>query len=426
MAIINPYAGVNWGSYQRILSVSHQHLSHSSEGLCKRTFTDIYATGVRHFAISRYRPSIITYPPVNDKFTYVANPFSETADIDTLKSTYAVEIDLPQDALLSPNAEHINSYLYINNAWTKWTSLHINGIGSTHESGTTPNTTYQSSDAGESYRELIDHIVSELQYLDGGGIIINHCVWTEQNLKKNYIYDVVRFLEDCLDYSQLVLGTDVIEDGSQKKTFTHTSHTTSEITGEVPTTIEIWDEVLLTGRRCWGFAQPDWNHYLGRNELLVPSFTEQECLKAYRNGAFIGRYSNTNLSVLSISFNNQVFAMETSNADKIDVVIDGVTTQYTGVQSISVNVPSNAVYVRAVAYKINTEYDSSAEMTQANSPYLDICYTQPIMINPVAYSYNPAYDDYTPPTPGPEPDPEPDPEPEDRKRAWYRKDWLWG
>jgi hypothetical protein len=429
MAVINPYANVDWQNAQRVLSVSHQHLSHSSEGLCKKTFDDIYGTGVRHFAISRYRPSILTYPAENGKFVYVANPFSETVDIDTLKSMYSVEIDLPSDALLSPNAEHVNSYLYINNAWTKWTSLHINGIGSTHESGLTPNGTYQNSDAGESYRELIDHIIANLQYNDGGGVIFNHCNWTEANLKRSYQYNVIRLLEDCLDYSPYVLGTDVIEDGVQSKIFTHRQHVAPEITGDVPTTIEVWDTVLLTGRRCWGFAQPDWDHFYGRNELLVPSFTERECLKAYREGAFIGRYSNTNLSVLSVSYSAGSFDISTANADKIEIVVDGVSSLYNGVQFATITVPSDAVYVRAVAYKTNPEYDANAEMTQENSPYLDICYTQPIMINPKTYTYSPAYDDYTPtpePEPEPEPEPDPDPDPDDKKRAWYRKSWMWG
>lgn len=431
MAIINPYAGVDWQNAQRVLSVSHQHLSHSSEGACKNKFAYIYGSGVHHFAISRYRPSIITYPAENGKFVYVANPFSETMDIDELKTTYAVEIDLPQDALLSPNAEHINSYLYINNAWTKWTSLHVNSIGSTHESGLTPNGTYHNSDAGESYRELIDHIVENMQYDDGGGVIINHVIWTEQNLKRNYQYNVVRLLEDCLDYSPYVLGMDIIEEGKQTNTLIHTKHVAPEITGDVPTTIEVWDTVLLTGRRCWGFAQPDWGIKYGRNELIVPAFTEHECLKAYRNGAFISRYSSkddTGLQVSFVAYENGEFTIATENADRIEIVIDGVAANYTEVQSVTCAVPNDAVYVRAVAYKINPEYDSNAEITDKNSPFIDICYTQPIMINPIAYTYNPAYDDHSQPQPEPEPEPEPDPEPdpENEKRAWYRKSWLWG
>jgi hypothetical protein len=59
---------------------------------------------------------------------------------------------------------------------------------------------------------------------------------------------------------------------------------------------QLWDDILRTGRRCWGFFVKDHNTYgRGRNVLLVPkldsrSSAEREAaaLRAYRNGTFFG------------------------------------------------------------------------------------------------------------------------------------------
>src|SRR5690606_13056678 len=58
----------------------------------------------------------------------------------------------------------------------------------------------------------------------------------------------------------------------------------------------LWDDLLRTGRRCWGFFVKDHTTYgRGRNVLVVPALdglppTEREAaaLRAYRQGAFFG------------------------------------------------------------------------------------------------------------------------------------------
>ncbi len=59
---------------------------------------------------------------------------------------------------------------------------------------------------------------------------------------------------------------------------------------------QLWDDILRTGRRCWGFFVKDHNTFgRGRNVLLVPKLDglpaagrEAAALLAYRKGAFFG------------------------------------------------------------------------------------------------------------------------------------------
>ena len=379
--MINPYSDVDLNVTERIQSISHQHLSHTSDALTQSTFDSIYATGVRHFAISRYRPSLITYPfdYTNNTFVYVNNPFGSTDDIDTLKANYSCTVNTENDVVGSPNAEHVYPLLYFNDAWNKWSSVHINGIGSTFESGLVPdpNDGYGNSGVETPYSNAITSILNHLQFADSGGVIINHPYWTNNN--KHFDFDISRFIKDCLDYDSRVLGTDIILDGRQNALEYESN---------------LIDNILSTGRRCWIFCQGDWNLKRGRNELLIPSGlsrTEKEhaCLKAYRDGAFFGRFGNSNLSITSVGYANNTFTMTAANADGINVVIDGVETEHIG-NSVSVSVPNTAKYVRAYAY-IDRDDDPDWEYGETDI-YKDIVFTNPIMINPVEYSYTPAYD----------------------------------
>lgn len=64
--------------------------------------------------------------------------------------------------------------------------------------------------------------------------------------------------------------------------------------------LRLWDEILATGRRCWGFFVKDHNTYgRGRNVLLVPPLDgldpaacEAAALRAYRRGTFFGAVSS--------------------------------------------------------------------------------------------------------------------------------------
>lgn len=408
--MLNPYAEVNWGSCEEVVSVSHQHLSHSMTGsLTPQAIHDkLYATGVRHFAISRYRPSIPCWPfdYEHNQYVYVANPFDSTMPIEELKQEYAFTVQTQPDVIGAPNAEHIDPLIYLNNVSKRWNSIHINAIGSLLESGTVPDPDAGYKNAGLliGYTEAIDNMLENLLYPEGGGVIINHMNFTDNH--KHFVYDVVRFVMDCLDYDPRVLGTDIMEGGNQ---------------GNVAVNRERIDRILLTGRRCWIFCQDDWLTAAkligrGRNVLLIPpglSRTEKEraCLKAYRDGSFYSRFGNSPLRLGSVSYSGGVYSISAPNADGIRIIVDGEATEYSG-STASQSIPVDAVYVRAEAW-IDKDEDPDWIYRETDI-YKDILFTNPIMINPVTYPYDPAYDKTTP-------DPDPDPDPDTTKRRWL----LW-
>lgn len=388
MAVVNPYADVSWGSCEEMVSISHQHLSHSMTGTYtpQKTIDDIYATGVRHFAVSRYRPSIPTWPfdYDNNQFVYVANPLDSELPLEQLRQDYAFPVAIPSDVVGAPNAEHIYPVLYVNNVPNRWSSVHINAIGSLYESGTVPKSGsgYQNSGLDMGYTEAIDGMLNNLLYPDGGGVIINHMNYTDDN--KHFTFDIVRFVMDCLDYDSRVLGTDMIEGGNQERIEVNRARI---------------DRVLTTGRRCWIFCQDDWLTVAkkvsrGRNVLLIPSGlsrTEKQwaCLKAYRVGAFYSRFANSALQLGSVSYSNGVYSISAPNADGIRIVVDGVGTEYAG-SSASQSIPADAVYVRAEAW---IDRDADPDWIYRDSDiYKDILFTNPIMVNPVTHPYAPAYD----------------------------------
>ena len=377
--MINPYSGIDLQSVERVWSVSHQHLSHSSQSAAQSAYNTIYSTGVRHFPVVQYRPSLVpAYSYADNVLKYTAKPIPSDATIADIKADCQYDVTIDNDAICGPNAEHVYPYLYLDNAWYKWTNVHINGLGSEFESGLV-RVDGSFSDAGLlcPYSEGITNILTRLKYPDGGGVIINHPKWTVDNTHKSF--DMARFIEDCLDYDERVLGTDIIESGIQTR---------------LDYDITLADTILSTGRRCWLFCQGDWNQTRGRNELLIPaglSRAEQEyaCLKAYRDGAFFGRYANSDLSITSIGFSNGTFTLTAANADGIKVYIDGTETDYTGT-SVSVTVPSSAKYVRAMAY-INRDDDPDWTYDEGDV-YKDLVFTNPIMVNERTYKYDPAYD----------------------------------
>jgi hypothetical protein len=124
-----------------------------------------------------------------------------------------------------------------------------------------------------------------LLHPDGGGITLNH----PTGKRDDYL--------PMLDFDPRVLGIEVWNQltsgfGSERGFYE---------TGAMPPDhfYRLWDEILATGRRCWGFFVKDHNTYgRGRNVLLVPPLDgldpaarEAAALRAYRRGAFFGAVS---------------------------------------------------------------------------------------------------------------------------------------
>lgn len=313
----NPYKNVNWESDDKIMSISHVHEIN--------VLSDLYNKGVRHLPYSPYYPSDPNrHYPLSEK---VAN--------------------IPTDLMSSPNAEHTNT--------TNGYGEHIIGLGSFFESG---------KPSGESPIGLNDTwqngfkgILENLQYEDGGGVIIAHP--NTLFVKERHLPTLLNYL----DYDSRVLGIEV---------YNHSGMRYPTIYKDIPNGIatHIWDDVLRTGRHKFGYCVIDhagfdiegWGLDLGRNMLLVPEATEHECLKAYRNGNFYGALSGNVIHFTTIQANETTVTATVDLPSTLKIITnDGVVKEVVD-ESINYDVKDSDVFVRIEAYKDR-----------------EILYSQPIM-----------------------------------------------
>lgn len=305
---VNPYRNVNWSTCQKISSVTHAHAKNQEQFNC------LYAGGVRHMGISNYYRSEPFYPVIGGCVSGI-----ESADT----------VIFPNDCIPCPNAEHHN--MTIN-------ALHMCAVGSMFSSGSPEiinpdGTTDRSAEprgmGGQDWRILVKRAAATLKFNDGGGLTINHPTWS--NLSMDNIFDI-------LDYSPYVLGIE--------------AYNTDAVHDE-----EYWDNVLITGRRAWGFFVPDHKHktkpngdWLGRNILLTTDRSEHECLRAYREGRFYGSMMGSDLTFTNISLEGSVISVSTNSAESIDIIEDGGEISYQG-SSCAHQCSSGAIYARVRAHK---------------------------------------------------------------------------
>ncbi|MDF1860385.1 MAG: hypothetical protein P1U87_09220 [Verrucomicrobiales bacterium] len=135
-------------------------------------------------------------------------------------------------------------------------------------------------------------VVGGLLHSDGGGLTLNHPTGKLETYT------------EMLDFDPRVLGIEVWNQltsgfGSDRGFYASMKNPPGHF-------YQLWDQILATGRRCWGFFVKDHNTYgRGRNVLLTPPLAdlppgkrEAALLRAYRNGAFFG-------SVASIATNEK-------------------------------------------------------------------------------------------------------------------------
>ncbi|WP_207398044.1 hypothetical protein [Bremerella alba] len=292
-----PYANLNWDSVQAIGSVTHAHCrsQRSLDLLCRR--------GLRHLAISNYYPSAPCKPDerigqynVGQDFGtvpgegYVHRQFRWNEIIQDPKSGWYDKLpaglqermpfevggpcftQIPSDVIICPNAEHHSMTDH---------NGHFNAVGSEFRSGTFDarskymlNKHGYTMGTGLPWKDAFSRMFAELQVADGGGVTINHPVWSGASHKQ---------LLEFLDFDPRVLGMEI---------WNNTAHM---LNGK-GWSLNEWDAVLATGRRCYAFAVSDHAHnsdpaFQGQNVLLVDANTPAEdlsaaCLRAYRNGDF--------------------------------------------------------------------------------------------------------------------------------------------
>lgn len=295
--LVNPYRNVNISDALRIPSVSHAHTRGTvQEGDSLSPATEpskiqmLYDKNIRHFAISNYHPSAPTYPLIEHWPT------------------------MPNDAIGCPNAEYYGF---------SGIALHANCIGGQ----------LIRYDMGVIWRIGFSEMLNTLILPDGGGITINHPYYSGTPISTQTACEM-------LDFDDRVLGIEVYNGDAN----------TPVEADETP----MWDEILLTGRRCWGFGVPDWgayegNQWKGRNILLVPEATENACLRAYRNGEFYVAYYGSGLTFTSIDVNDSGISVSTNGATMIHIIVDGVKTEYPASNAMK-TFNSVPIYVRVEAF----------------------------------------------------------------------------
>lgn len=333
----NPYTDVNWQRTFRVPSATHMHL------MSQVNLENAYRYGIRHFPVSNYYPSApydattrqsdfrlrqwwparrdgkVLEPPIN--WNEVVNWIDEVEEpyrsAFPFKETGPVYEKIPDDAILSHNAEH---HGFSNSR------AHICSPGSSFASGTFDvHQHYRTRDHGfpvgfgGTWQEAFEGMIAHLDYPDGGGITINHPTWFTR-------FSDAEVLE-MLDFDERVLGIEIYNDYSGRKNWFENPDYKAPDEPEVGFSLRMWDRVLATGRRCWGFCVPDhsaagakdWN---GRCVLLVSEFTEHACLKAYREGRFYGCLKNNGLTVQSFEATNAAISVQLNRAAKVRFISD--------------------------------------------------------------------------------------------------------
>ena len=325
----HPYNGIDWATAHQIRGTTHVHCTTQAD-------LDVVLKRIEFLTLSNYYPSAPWYPlskmtanyyrvhhdfPVMVNGRRVEGPFDWNKIVGKWIKELPPEFQkqypfkeggrifkpLPEGVLEAPNAEH-HDFRFKSGEGRFCPNLHMNSPGSMFASGTFDQgqrLRFQTGvrggycfGSGEYWRTSIDRMIEGLVYPDGGGVTINHPVWSAYD--RNLLLNI-------LDHDPRVLGMEVIEDGHRN--------------GEA-----YWDWVLATGRQCFGFFVPDHSIRIkdgsfGVNVLVTPERSVHACLKAYREGNFYGARRGLNeLKFTRISFDGTTAEAETDKPANLEVI----------------------------------------------------------------------------------------------------------
>ena len=235
--------------------------------------------------------------------------------------------NVSEDILFSPNAEHhgfTNSKAHICCPGSSFISGNIDPQGNKYNLSKHGFVV----GFGDTWQNAFDLIFKELKFADAGGITINHPTWFSKLPESQII--------EMLDYDERVLGIEIYNGSVGRKNW-------SEVPGYEPPnekdfgySTNLWDRILETGRRCWGFSVPDHGvelgtDWIGRNILLVSEFTDHDCLKAYREGSFYGCLKDNGLRVLNFNANEASISVKTNRKATFKFITEkGIVRQSEG------------------------------------------------------------------------------------------------
>lgn len=112
------------------------------------------------------------------------------------------------------------------------------------------------------------------------------------------------------------------------------------------TAIDIWDQLLSSGRRVWGFANDDshrpWEIAKGWNVVQAEECNATAILEALASGRF---YASTGVSVGSIEVSDGTVSIDTENAEAIRLISDhGIIQQVADGSNASFRIPEQLVH----------------------------------------------------------------------------------
>ena len=357
----SPYQGLNWDRIERVHGATHIHIG------SPKILQQVYEVGLRFFTASNYYPSAPYFPfrsmkegqfrpsqkhGVMHKGRYVSGPIDwnslildpESGWAGELEEPYRKELpfkagkamfrDIPSDIIEAPNAEH--------HSFTD-SCAHINSVGSLFASGTFDVRCHYklqekgyARGTGMKWRDAFTRMLAELVIADGGGITINHPIWSNLPIEQ---------AKEMLDFDPRVLGIEVHNDGGDKQTTPEES-----ARGE-----KYWDDILVSGRQCFGFFTPDWRHcydknWKGRCILLVENPTMEACLRAYRRGQFYGAFQGNGFAFRRISADKRSIEVELDRPGRIEFITEkGIVKIEEDTLAAEYHPPRDAVFIRVKA-----------------------------------------------------------------------------
>lgn len=334
----NPYADVNWRTVMRLASATHMHVPHQD------ALNNAYRYGIRHFPISNYYPSAPydadtkpsdfrlrqhwparlngqrLNPPINwnDLITWrdeIEEPYRSELPF---REGGRVFTDIPADAILSHNAEH-HGFSNV--------GCHICSPGSSFISGNFDPLGCRYGLAahgfavgfGGTWQEGFDGMLEHLDYPDGGGIVICHPAWFSR------LPDAL--IHEMLDFDARVLGIEIYNDYSARKNWSEIPHYQPPAESAAGFATHLWDRILATGRRCWGFCVPDHSaarggDWIGRCVVLAEERTDHACLKAYRQGRFYGCLKDNGLTIRDLTATERAISVQVSTPARIAFITE--------------------------------------------------------------------------------------------------------
>lgn len=256
-------------------------------------FDGYYARGVRGFAITNYFPSQPTCP-LEEFFT------------------------IPSDTICVPASEC--------HGFLEFPQLHMCALGSDIVVAAT---------TGLGWAAGITAILDELAWPDGGGVVIAHPVWS--------LLDT-RAVARMLDWDDRVLGLEAYNNFVEN----NPDYSADRQASAMP----MWDELLHSARRCWGFFVPDHKYTpgtFGKSVLLLPTVTSEAAALAWRDGRFYGALAGTGLDLEGVDVDgddDHVVTITTDSADEIRMITSPHVTTTASGPVATFTVPDTARYAR--------------------------------------------------------------------------------